>query len=124
MTAPGPSYLDFFTLEAGEYVEQLDGVLLRAGSGPFDTEALQRSARALRGSAQMAKLAMLVELAGTIEALGRSLKAGSLPFDVALKGALTSAIDDLKILVRAARTWSGKEDELAMKRIGELSQYA
>lgn len=124
MTAPGPSYLDFFTLEAGEYVEQLDGVLLRAGSGPLDAEALQKSARALRGSAQMAKIAMLVELASTIEALGRSLKAGSLAFDPALKGALTSAIDDLKILVRAARTWSSKEDQLAMKRIGELSQYA
>ena len=124
MSAPTPSYLDFFTLEAGEYVEQIDGVLLRAGTGALDTDALQRSARALRGSAQMAKLAMLAELAATVEALGRSLKAGTVAFDAALKGALTSAVDDLKILVRAARTWSANEDQTAMRRIGELSPYA
>jgi HPt (histidine-containing phosphotransfer) domain-containing protein len=123
MTAPTPSFLDFFVLEAGEYVEQLDGVLLRSGTA-LDSEALQRSARALRGSSQMAKIAMLAELASTVEALGRSLKSGALPFDQGLKGALTAAIDDLKILVRAARTWTEKEDQLAMTRIGELSQYA
>ncbi|HEX7940116.1 MAG TPA: Hpt domain-containing protein, partial [Gemmatimonadaceae bacterium] len=124
MTTPGPSYLDFFTLEAGEYVEQLDGVLLRATAGSVDGDAMQRSARALRGSAQMAKIGMLVELAATLEALGRALKGGSLKYDDALKGALTSAVDDLKILVRAARTWSDNEDQLALKRIGELSQFA
>jgi HPt (histidine-containing phosphotransfer) domain-containing protein len=124
MTAPGPSYLDFFTLEAGEYVEQLDGVLLRAGAGAPDTDALQRSARALRGSAQMAKIGMLAELAATVEALGRSLRAGTLTFDPALKGALTAAVDDLKILVRAARTWGPAEDQKAMSRIGDLSKYA
>jgi HPt (histidine-containing phosphotransfer) domain-containing protein len=124
MTAPGASYLDFFTLEAGEYVEQLDGALQRAASAPLDTDALQKTARALRGSATMAKLGMLAELASTVEALGRSLRAGTLTFDPALKGALTSAVDDLKILVRAARTWSAKEDDLAMKRIGDLSQFA
>jgi chemotaxis protein histidine kinase CheA len=123
MTAPTPSFLDFFVLEAGEYVEQLDGVLLRSGTA-LDADALQRAARALRGSSQMAKIGMLAELAGTVESLGRSLKAGSLGFDQALKGALTAAIDDLKILVRGARAWTEKEDQLAMKRIGELSQYA
>lgn len=124
MTAPSASYLDFFTLEAGDYVEQLDGVLLRAGTAALDTDALQRSARALRGSAQMAKIGMLAELASTIEALGRSLKSGTLAFDPALKGALTAAVDDLKILVRSARAWTAKEDALAMRRIGELSPYA
>ena len=124
MTAPTPSFLDFFVLEGGEYVEQLDGVLLRSGTSPLDTEALQRLARALRGSATMAKLSLLAELASTVEALGRSLKSGTVTFDPALKGALTATVDDLKILVRASRTWTPKEDQLAMKRIGELSPYA
>ncbi len=123
MTAPTPSFLDFFVLEAGEYVEQLDGILLRSGTA-LDAEAMQRPARALRGSAQMAKIPMLAELAATVEALTRALKSGSLPFDQALKGALTASIDDLKILVRASRSWTEKEDQLAMKRIGELSPYA
>jgi chemotaxis protein histidine kinase CheA len=124
MTAPTPSFLDFFVLEAGEYVEQLDGLLLKAGTSAPDPEALQKTARALRGSATMARIPMFAELASTLEALGRALKQGSLQFSPALKGAMTGAIDDLKILVRSARTWSEKEDQLAMKRIGELSQFA
>lgn len=123
MTSPGASFLDFFVLEAGEYVEQLDGILLRAGTGALDADALQRTARALRGSATMAKLGMFAELASTMEGLGRALKQGAIAFDPALKGAFTGAVDDLKILLRAARTWSENEDQLAMKRIGELSQF-
>ena len=58
MTSPG--FLDFFVLEAGEYIEQLDGIILRGGT---DLEALVRSARALRGSATMAKLTPFADLA-------------------------------------------------------------
>lgn len=123
MTSPTASFLDFFVLEASEYVEQIDGLLQRAGTSALDVEALQRTARALRGTATMAKLSMFAELASTIEAVGRALKQGSLAFDPALKGALTAAVDELKIFVRAARTWSATEDQAAMKRIGDLSQY-
>ena len=122
-TSPGSSFLDFFVLEAGEYVEQIDGLLLRATAGGPDAEALQKVARALRGSATMAKLSTFSELASAIESLGRALRQGSLSWDAALKGALTAAVDDLKILVRSARAWSPAEDDWAMKRITELSQF-
>jgi len=124
MTSPSPSFLDFFVLEAGEYVEQLDGILLLARTGALDSDALRKTARALRGSATMAKLGMFAELASTLEALGRALKQGSLAFNPALKGALAGAVDDLRILVRAARTWTARENQLVVKRIGELSQFA
>ena len=55
MTGPPPKPLgmsDFFALEAGEYLERLDG-LLAAGDSP-NTDELVRLARALRGSALMA----------------------------------------------------------------------
>ncbi len=123
MTSPTTSFLDFFVLEAGEYVEQLDGLLLRAGTGPVDAESWQRTARALRGSATMAKLPMFAELASAVEAVGRALKGGTLAFDPALKGALTAAVDDLKILVRAARSWTAAQDQVAMTRLRELSRY-
>src|SRR5256884_7614853 len=57
MTNPAPGFLDFFILEASEYVEQLDGLLARAvpTTGP-DAEVMIRHARALRGSATMAKI--------------------------------------------------------------------
>ena len=66
MTAPA-GFLDFFVLEAGEYIEQLDGLLLAAGTTGPDAEALQRVARALRGSATMAKLTAFAEMAAGIE---------------------------------------------------------
>ena len=56
MTAPA-GFLEFFILEASEYVEQLDGLLLGAGASGPDNAAFQRTARALRGTATMAKLA-------------------------------------------------------------------
>src|SRR5687768_12491398 len=120
---PGASFLDFFILEASEYVEQIDGLLLRAGDAGPDSEALQRVSRALRGSATMAKIPLFAELASAVEGIGRSLRAGSLGWDPSLKGALTAAVDDLKLLVRAARAWTSTEDQWASKRIAELSQY-
>ena len=125
MTSPtGASFLDFFILEAGEYVEQIDGLILRAAASGPDPDALQKASRALRGSATMAKLPSFAELASSVEAVGRALRAGSLPWDQGLKGALTAAVDDLKLLVRAARSWTATEDQWAAKRIAELSRYA
>jgi len=121
---PAASFLDFFVLEAAEYVEQIDGLLARAAATGPDADALQKVARALRGSATMAKLPMFAELASSVEAIGRAMRQGALPWSEALKGALTASIDDLKILVRAARTWSSAEDQWAMRRIAELTQYA
>jgi len=50
MNAPA-GFLEFFILEASEYVEQLDGLLNAAGSSAPDIAAFQRTARALRGTA-------------------------------------------------------------------------
>ncbi len=123
MTTPSTSFLDFFVLEAGEYVEQLDGILLRAAGGRApDAEALQRAARALRGSATMAKLQSFADLASGVEAIGRTLKQGTLAWDAALKGVLTATIDDFKILLRAARSWSPAEDQRATQRSAEIAQ--
>jgi chemotaxis protein histidine kinase CheA len=123
MSTPGASFLDFFVLEAGEYVERLDALLLRATEAGPDSDALQRAARALRGSATMAKLPTFAELASSVEAVGRALRQGSIGWEPGIKGALTAAIDDLKILVRAARAWSPAEDQWARQRVAELGQF-
>ena len=44
----GPGFLEFFILEASDYVEQLDGLLLGSSSNGPDADAIQRVARALR----------------------------------------------------------------------------
>jgi chemotaxis protein histidine kinase CheA len=123
MTAPA-GFLDFFVLEAGEYVEQLDGLLLAAGKAGPDAEALQRIARALRGSATMAKLTAFAEMAAGIERVGRGLKGGVTLWEPALAGALVAAVDDCKLLLRNVRAWSPSDDARSRARIDELARYA
>ena len=123
MTSPA-GFLDFFVLEASDYVEQLDGLLLRASATGPDAGALQRIARALRGAATMAKLKSFADLAGAVERVGRGLHDGSQQWDPALSAALVAAIDELKTLIHAARTWSTAEDRRAESRIASLSKYA
>lgn len=122
MTAPA-GFLEFFILEASEYVEQLDGLLVGAGASGPDSAAFQRTARALRGTATMAKLGPFAELAASLERIGRVLQEGALTWAPALRGALVSAVDDLKILLHSVRSWSAAEDTRARARSAELSKY-
>ena len=113
----GPGFLEFFILEASDYVEQLDGLLLGGSSTGPDSDAMQRVARALRGTATMAKLPSFAEVAAGLERVGRAMHAGTLQWDPALRGALTAAVDDLKTLIHSARTWSPADDERAQSQI-------
>jgi chemotaxis protein histidine kinase CheA len=123
MTAP-VGFLDFFVLEASEYIEQLDALMLAAsGSGP-DLESLQRAARALRGSATMAKLPAFAEMAQGIERVAHGLRGGVTPWEPALAGALVATIDDCKLLLRNVRAWGAADDARSRARIDELARYA
>jgi chemotaxis protein histidine kinase CheA len=123
MTAPA-GFLDFFVLEASEYVEQLDALMLGAGAGGPDLDALQRAARALRGSATMAHLAAFAEMASGIERVGHGLRGGTTAWSPALRGALVAAVDDCKILIRNVRAWSTADDARSRARIDELARFA
>ena len=123
MTAPA-GFLDFFVLEAGEYIEQLDGLLLSAGKAGPDAESLQRVARALRGSSTMAKLPAFAEMAAGIERVGRGLRGGVTLWEPALAGALVAAVDDCKLLLRNVRSWGPGDDARSRARIDELARYA
>jgi chemotaxis protein histidine kinase CheA len=122
MTAPG-GFLDFFILEASDYIEQIDAQLLAGGEG-VDAEALQRVGRALRGSATMAKVPGLSDMAAGIERVGRALKEQQLQWTPALRGVLVATVDDLKILLRNVRGWGTGEDARARARVEELVRYA
>ena len=129
MTSPAPAsgFLDFFILEASEYVEQLDGLMARAGAtggGAPDAEAVARNARALRGSATMAKLTPFAELATALERVARGLRDGAVTWSPALAGTLVATIDDLKILIRSVRSWSVGDDQRAANRAAELARIA
>lgn len=116
--------LDFFTLEATEYVDQLDALVSRATATPPDAEGFARAARGLRGAATMAKLKGIADVAAGVERLARAVREGKLAWDAATRGVAIAAIDDLKFLVRGVRTWGDDEDRRAATRLAELDHLA
>ena len=116
--------LDFFTLEASEYVEQLDALVSRATSAPPDAEEFARGVRSLRGSATMAKVMGIASLAQALERLARQVKDGQLAWDASSRGVTISAIDDAKILIRAVRNWGDAEDARVAERVSEIERIA
>lgn len=116
--------LDFFILEASEYVDQLDGLASGASKSPPDAEPFARAARALRGAATMAKVKGIADVAQGLERLARQVREGHLRWDTATRGTAIAAIDDIKILVRGVRSWGDAEDKRAAARTRELEQLA
>jgi len=115
--------LDFFVLEASECVERLDGLMARAAGAP-DLAAFTRDARALRGSATMAKVQGIADVSSALERIAKGLQDGGLHWSDGLKAAVIAAIDDLKILIRGVRTWGSEEERRAADRAEELKALA
>src|SRR5438034_1655052 len=63
---------DFFALEAGEYLERLDGMLAKGDSPSADE--IVRLARALRGSALMGNQPAIARAAAGLEVLARAVR--------------------------------------------------
>lgn len=116
--------LDFFVLEGSECVEQMDVLLARATSGAPDLDVFARNARALRGSATMAKVQGISEVANALERLVKGLRDGAVQWSPAVRGAIIATIDDLKILIRGVRNWGDAETARAAARSKELSDLA
>ncbi|HEV2736783.1 MAG TPA: hypothetical protein VGV85_18225, partial [Longimicrobiaceae bacterium] len=72
------SLSDYFALEAGEFLDQLDALL--AGGGAPDAERFFRLARGVRGSARMAQEAQIAGVAEALEGAARALQERSLPW--------------------------------------------
>ena len=115
--------LDFYILEAGEYVDQLDALVGAAVQAPPESTPFITAARALRGSSTMAKLIRMAELAGSVERVGRGLRDGSVRWNAEVRSALVAAIDDVRILLRTVRSWSAAEEQRAAARIAELRSF-
>jgi len=115
--------LDFYILEASEYVDQLDALVGSAAQAPPELGPFITASRALRGSSTMAKLIRMAELAGSVERIGRGMRDGSVQWSTELRAALVSAVDDLRILLRGVRTWGAAEEQRAAARVGELRRF-
>ncbi len=111
---------DFFAMEAGEYLERLDGLASPAASPDF--QEFRRIARALRGSALMASQQQIAAVAGGLEALARAARDGTATCDETHRQLAIRAVDDLKVLVRAINSWTDAESVRAQRIASELEQ--
>ena len=113
---------DFFALEAGEYLERLDG-LLATGDNPSADEIV-RLARALRGSALMANRHAIARTAAGLEALARAVREGRRAWDPQTQQLAIRGVDDLKVFVRQAGSWTDADTAKAEALALELEQVA
>jgi hypothetical protein len=96
--------LDFFVLEASDYLERLDGIAQApAGSAPSGDDFV-RLARAYRGSALMASQQLMARAGQGIEAVARAVRDGRIVWDERVRGEVIRAVDDCKILLRRVKT--------------------
>ena len=126
MTAPTPGQplgmSDFFALEAGEYLDRLDALL--QGDAPPAADEFVRLSRALRGSALMASQQAIARAATGVEALARAVREGRRAWDAGTKQIAIRAVDDLKIFVRRAASWSEADTAKAEALASQLEQLA
>src|SRR5438067_4456075 len=113
---------DFFALEAGEYLERLDGMLAKGDSPSADE--IVRLARALRGSALMASQPALARAAAGLEVLARAVREGRRAWDPQTQQLALRAVDDMKIFVRRAGSWTDADTAKAEALAVELEQVA
>jgi hypothetical protein len=110
--------LDFFVLEAGEYLGRLD-ILAQAPAGTrLEAEEFLRIARAFRGSAVIASLPHLARAAQGLEAVGRAVRDGRLAWDERVRAATVRAGDDCRILLTRLRM-PADDDTARAEAIGE-----
>jgi hypothetical protein len=113
---------DFFALEAGECLDQLEQLITRPGGPP--PEELLRYARALRGAALMANHPAIARAAAALEQLARALRDGSRDWDAGLRERSGQAIDEFRRLVRRTRDWTVSDGGDAARLAAELEGLA
>jgi hypothetical protein len=95
---------DFFALEAGESLDRLE-TFVNSGTPPPGDEFL-RMARVLRGSALMAGQTPIAKAAGALEAVARSHRDHTLPWDAGTREQIAQAIEEFRLLIRRTREWN------------------
>lgn len=123
MTTPA-RLLDFFILEAGEYLTRLETLVMKNGLQPSDAAQFVAAARGLRGSAAMAKAGGVSRLASTVERIANGVVQGATAWEPELQRALVAAVEDLKQMVHAARNWSAEQEGRVGEALTRLARYA
>jgi chemotaxis protein histidine kinase CheA len=122
MTTPG-RLLDFFALEASEYLARLESLVTQQAMPASDATQLAAAARGLRGSATMAKASELARLANSVERIAGGVVQGATKWEPDVQRLMVGAVEDLKLLVRSVRTWGAEQDARVEESVRRLARY-
>jgi hypothetical protein len=113
--------LDFFVLEASDYIDRLQRLVATDEPQGPDSATLLKLARGLRGSAVMARLTSFGDAASGLERGALLLHEGRIAWTPALGGVVSEAIVELRALIPMARLWGDSHDERARSAGSRLS---
>jgi chemotaxis protein histidine kinase CheA len=116
--------LDFFILEAGDYLLRLETLVTQKAMQAADAAQFAAAARGLRGSATMAKATGVSSLATTVERIANAVVQGATTWEPELQRALVGAIEDLKVMVHGVREWGSEQETRAQQALSRLARYA
>lgn len=106
---------DYFVLEAGEYLEQLERLLASPTMPP--AEQLLRLARGVRGSARMAGAETIAGVAERLEDAARSIASQNIAWSDEIRALTAQTVRDLQILLRALNRWGPAEEQRVREAI-------
>ncbi len=122
MTSPerttSPELLRFFHAEAREYLDAVEDLM--SGSAEFEAGSFVAASRALRGSATMARVPRVAEIALAMERIANGVRDGEIEWSGELRRDLDDTIVDLRRFVASSGNWSTTDDRLAVDRIASL----
>ncbi len=113
--------LDFFVLEASDYVDRLQRLVASDEPQGPDAATLLKLARGLRGSAVMARLTSFGDAVSGIERVARLLHEGRIAWTPGLGTHVADAIAELRALIPMARLWGEHHDQRARTAAGKLA---
>ncbi len=113
--------LDFFVLEASDYIDRLQRLVASDDRQGPDSATLLKLTRGLRGSAVMARLGSFADAASGLERGARLLHEGRIAWTHGLAAAVTESITELRALVPMARLWGESHDLRARTAGGRLA---
>jgi chemotaxis protein histidine kinase CheA len=109
--------LRFFHAEAREYLDAIEAFL---AAESFEAGGFVAASRALRGSATMARVPRIPEVALVFERIANGVRDGEVHWSAAVRRDLTDAVIDLRAFVSAAARWTSEDDRRATRQIATL----
>ena len=113
--------LDFFVLEASDYVDRLQRLAASDEPQGPDSATLLKLARGLRGSATMARLTTFADAVSGLERGAGLLHEGRIAWTPALGVSITESIAELRALIPMARLWGDGQDQRARSAAGRMA---